>query len=222
MSKRIISIILITIFITGCSAKYNLKIDDSVIEEELLLYNANITELKKNNIPTNYEYDDIDTFNKKIKDIDYYKIDYNDNNTSINHTFNYKDFKKSTILNKCYDSVDTYTDGKSFIISTVGDFKCFDYFEDLDEVNINIYSQYRLINSNADNKNGFNYQWNINTNNISNGIYLELDLSKRNNTLLEMIYTSKLYYTIIIIGLTLACAIVYLIFKKISDAKDKI
>ena len=223
MYKRIICCIVLIIFCSGCTANYNLKIDNDSIIEELEIIGIDNSNFNANNIPINYEYDDSSVFETKQKDIEYYSIKKKDNNeVEYTYKYDYDNFAYSTFLHRCYSDVDAYTEGDRFIISTTGDFNCFKSYEDLSNIKINIYSQYKLVDTNANQKDGFNYIWNINENNISDGIYLELDLTKRNNTLQEDIIDSKFFGTLLFIGITIVGAIFYLIFKIISKTKDRI
>lgn len=222
MYKKIIYSFIVLLFCSGCTANYRLNIDRDNITEKLQITGIDNSNFKANNVPINYEYDDPAVFEKRLDDVKYYEFKKNNNKVIYNYRFNTEEFYNSTFLHRCYDEVDTYIDGQSFIISTTGDFKCYEIYDELDDVNISIYSQYKLVNTNADKKDGFNYIWNINKNNISNGVYLELDLSDRKETLQEKFINSNFFNTIIFTGLVIVAFIVFIIFKKISEAKDKI
>ncbi|MEE3342512.1 MAG: hypothetical protein VZS44_00265 [Bacilli bacterium] len=205
----------------GCTANYDLKIDSKKVEEKLSINNVDVSDFKGVNLPISGDADDANVFEKKNADEKYYdkKIGNGDVSFSYKHTIG--NFSNSYILNSCYDKVDAFVYKNKFILSTTGKFNCFELYDQVDSVKVSINSQYELIDTNASKINGFNYEWNINKNNLKDGIYIELDLTKRKKSFKE-IFGSDFLRVLFFGGVIVVCFILYLIFKAISMAKDKI
>ena len=199
--KKILFLIFMIFLLSGCSATYHLTIDDEKFIEKLSVENVTIDTTEKIFLPTNYNVEESEAFNRKIKGIDYYNVKMKDNNYSLSYEFNSKEFSYSRILNSCYKKIEAlYNDG-DYIISTVGDFNCFEYYNDLDHVQVKITSHYKLVDTNADEIDGHNYIWNINKSQPDKGIYIELDTKTTKKSILE---TKELLYiggVVLLIGL---------------------
>lgn len=217
--KKIIMLLLITFFITGCeiNSDYTLEILSDTIKES-----ASVT-LKENDydkanylndvfsISTEY-YDNENergaSIIKKIK-TEELKATYDmsgsfdktikNDNITLNYNYNNDDYKVSKIFNYCfsethYDSTDDY-----YAIKGYSQFKCL-YKE---EIKIVIKTDYRVIDSNADEINKNEYIWYFDEDNyMDHELYIQVSkqLKRKANNNWQM-------YVLIGIG------IIFLIYK---------
>ena len=167
MKKRIILLLLI-VFLCGCEAKYNIKISDNRIEEEI-----NITE--KNEVLEYYDDEDKELFEDELNywelDLDYYKktnIKEKDISGYKYHSyFTYDEFKTLTALKRCYEKFD-FQQEPNIKIETSNDFLCLNDYNEFENLELTITTDYKIINSNADRKDGNKHTWIINKKNHKN------------------------------------------------------
>ncbi|MCM1370355.1 MAG: hypothetical protein NC181_00480 [Clostridium sp.] len=163
-------IVLSLLLFTGCTAEYNININDSIKESIIL-----------NNIPidlySDYNKRTFLAFQSDIKNIpdyatqeDYKKFElYNIEDTSkgnikslkLMYDFNLENFNDSGAVNTCYDTVNILTNDNVVTISTTNNFNCFNYYDELDSIKINITTDYKVIQTNSDKKSGKTYTWEI-------------------------------------------------------------
>ena len=161
-----ISILLALFLITGCTAKYELKIYDDSIEESIKLtvdsehyeYISSFENIITNNESTStniYEYN----FDEKTGLLDYY------------YKYNFDSFENSTALSSCFSTYSVISESDYYLIQTGSGFRClpyqysdYDYF-DYDELAIQITTNHKVINDNADEVKNNTYYWYINEEN---------------------------------------------------------
>ncbi len=167
MKKKII-LLLLVIFLCGCEAKYNIKISDNRIDEEIKL-------TEKDEVLEYYDKEDQDLFEDELSywelDLDYYKKDrFKENGVSgykYTSYFNYDEFGTLTALKRCYEKFD-YSSEQNIKIETSNDFLCMNDYNEFETFEINITTDYKIVNSNADRKNGNTHTWIINKKNHKN------------------------------------------------------
>ena len=221
--KKILFLVFMIFLLSGCSAQYNLIIDNEEIIEKLNVENVTLKKSDKLLIPVKYNIDDPEAFEKKINGIDYYNVkkDEGKNNYQLNYKFSSYDFSDSRILNGCYDKVESLYNGSNYIISTIGSFTCFETYDKLEDIQIKITSHYKLVETNADKIEGNNYYWNINKSNIEKGIYIELDTSVIEDSLKDVNLNNKALICIII-ALIIIAGIIAAFIKKIINKNNYI
>ena len=180
--KKMLFLVPLILFISGCSSTYNLEIGNDSFKE-----NINI-KFDKTEIPSESIYEEIETddqitpfleeehsafFSKKNK---YYekKVVYYDDYIDVNLSYDYSssEFKDANSLNSCFENF-IFDDEDSYYIHVYGTFYCL-YS---DEISINIKTDNKVIRSNAVSVEGNVYTWKINSENI-NEIDIELEVSK--------------------------------------------
>ena len=91
-------------------------------------------------------------------------------------------------------------------------FKCFDFYEDLDNLTINIKSDLLIKKHNADKVKGNTYSWNITKDNYENkSILLEIKTSNSNKKLNKK---NIIIITLLVLFITLAIIILKKLIKK--------
>ena len=165
--KKILILITLLLF-TGCTAEYNLKFNEETVEEKITI------------IPeTSEEQENV----KSLDDRQYYAIidkdvsePYETKKIEINgyRSYEYKyeyrlsEFKKSDFT-RCYDAFSLLNEDGKVTFSTSKNFKCMTYdYMKIDTVKINITTDYRVIENNADEVNGNVYTWKITNSNKDN------------------------------------------------------
>lgn len=249
MSERIlfkmwkkIMIIASIFIITGCSATYNITIDESGINEELNINSKTTDESKQiynYYLPLEYEiasnlkpdienekYDEVEYYDSKIVSINGF------NSLRYNHKFTLDSYKKSSIINTCYPDFDynlyKYNDKEenSYMrIMTLSDPKCFEYYESLENIEINITTNYEVVVNNADSIHNNTYTWNLTPQNIKQ-IYLIYKIDNKNfedpnKKEISSPNATVTYFAIVSIFAIIAY-IIYKIIKKQSDKNNKL
>lgn len=177
-----ITLIFIIILCTACSANYDIIVSDNSIEEKSsILINKNEEDYDKliNEFNANL-YGAIESINNKdsllLQNID------NDNEYGINYynKYNFNNYNQSILLKECYENVDVYTTNGYLNINTSDNFKCFEYYNYLSNINITVKTEYKL-RGNYDKKDGNTYIWNIDKTNYSTKpIKISLKINKNN------------------------------------------
>ena len=161
---------LFLLLLTGCKFEYNVNITSDGVEEDNIAYIENTTEktvedeaykiAKKYSGPT----DELGMYKSSVvRKNNLFGVDYF-------AKYSFDDYQNSPSFSLCYDNYRMARDSNSdlIIISTNEKFKCFDMFDELEELNINIRSEYDVVSSNADNVSNDVYSWYINRNNYNN------------------------------------------------------
>jgi hypothetical protein len=171
-------ILMLTLFLTGCSVEYNLEIDNELnFKESIILLKPNI------------EYDDVE------EDIDgiilsaedgnspfnSYEIQpiYLDNESGIELT-NSSDqttfLNSNSLLKNCYDDFTLTNKDDVVIIQSIGKYSCSDRYDGL--IKFSITTTNDVIYSNADSVSDSKYTWNINPKAETQKIYIEMTLKE--------------------------------------------
>lgn len=239
ISNRLKVLLIMVILITGCTAKYDITINNDTDLDESLdivendkskfdvenkeLYDTTLKEYLETDLkwPTpvyiNSEENPIEP--KKIDNIEY----YNKSNKStdelldLNYNFNYKqaNYTKSSIVNTCYDYKFNSEDNV-ITFTTTSDFKCFDKYKLLDSVEFNLNTSCNMENGNYDRKKDDIYTWNITKDNFSRKINFTLNCNKEKKDKLSLsIIVITCSYIFIILFLILMLRIIFALKNKI-------
>lgn len=219
-------LILITFLFTGCNVIYDVHIKDKKTEESLTIDSINVSiyneELNRkryslysqSNSSNPYEQTD-----DSYATYDIFKI--NDNSLKYLYKYN-SNYSDSNIANSCYEYFSVDTDENKVSILTGNSFKCFELINELDSVTININSNYKVIQSNADKIVGKKHTWYITRENASNKpIIFVYDKSKKNMTIMQ--YLIDNVPLVVVVGTTLMLGgITFLIINTKKKKANKI
>lgn len=164
--KRKLELLFILILLSGCTVNYNVKFDGSTVYESIdgtvsnfeLLDDENRTDVNPYYYRLYFDQsplidDDNVLYKKEIKDLD--------NEKSFNFSYTYfNNFSKSKIINYCFSEKVIDEDDSYYHIKLSGDFNCL-YS---DSVTINVTSDYKVFEHNADKVKGNTYTWIIDKN----------------------------------------------------------
>lgn len=231
MKKRIIIGLLVIFLMTGCSAKYNLKIKDNKVEESLEVietnsnyfdvqddsgrsfkdYSKSYGETKK--IYTNFynQYSD----NECNSDCEIYDKKYkNENNSigfSLSHDFAFEDYKNSTLAIELLPGFYSNYDGQYLEIYGGTSWNFINGYENLEDITITIETDYKVVRTNGK-RLGNTYSWTIHKGNVEgvNQLYFVIDTKEE----LKESKINIIFYIIIIVIIIFAIIIGYYLLKK--------
>ena len=175
--KKIITIILLVLFLTGCSAKYDIYFDEDKINDTIEIYeNSSII-----NTASDEKTNEINSLLLDWENgYDHYKRELysTDVITGYRYTydFDYIEYDSMSHFRKCYDDIELTYD-KNIVLKTTDEFLCGTYYPNTKEIVINITSEYEITSSNADKKNNNTHTWIINKSNYKNKP-IELTINK--------------------------------------------
>lgn len=218
-------LLLMVLFLSGCSADYSINIKDNKVSEKLYVNDISKDDLSFNYLPINFEIDDSEYYNNKNDDVSYYDMIFDSNGMTTSYDFNYSNYSSSSILNLCYDRAIFTVDEYEMYISTSDEFLCFDNYNNLDDVTVTISSYYKLLYTNADEYGDNKYIWHIDKNNKNNkSIVLRLDSTTIDKTLSEKIHDwiEKNTILVIFVGIFLVIFLIILIFRVIGYFRNKV
>ena len=229
MKKSIKLIILIfVIFVTsGCDVEYNLDVDSDIMKEKITFFLDNSSDNKNliNNLSSRKQeaYYDIDTNNSK-----YYKVTKDlkgdDNNKLLlKYNYDYKDtnLQKSNAIGECFYNKSIIKDEKYITLNTSNGLTCMfrDGNKQIDNLTINIKTQFSVEENNADKVSGDIYTWNINDKNYSNkSIYMKINYETKSK---NSIMREKMLLIFEIFGAFLIIIILLIINSRNKKIKQK-
>jgi len=165
--KKIITIMSI-IALTGCTAEYNLKFEENKITETVIIKatteeeNNGFRYLEENEVYSIIDQRQQEKYEKEI-------IKENQNKLGkFTYEYNFGNYKKSR-FSSCYDAYTLTQDNGITSLSTSNEFKCMVYnYNKIDSLELNIETEYNVIENNADKVEGKKYTWYINDSNKDN------------------------------------------------------
>ena len=171
--KKIIMLFII-MFVTGCSAKYNLYIKDGTIEESIDFSLVKKGIVDDDMVESSYGSDEyIDTIvSSKLSAIgndekNYYQKEVNQDGNIYNFHLYYKyidqQYTQSNIINECFENHVVKIEGKNVYIHLSGKFNCYNG----ENIDIEVKSDNNVKKHNGS-KSGSTYYWQINQDNYNN------------------------------------------------------
>lgn len=214
MKKRIIVLLFGVLLLTGCTADYNLEIDNNLLKEEITgMVSKN--ELNENNSEAP------NTVSSLINEGQYpfansteiydKKLNEDGNNINYKYSFNYDmtNFDKSSLINTCFENHEIVDLGNYYSIKLSGEFYCL-YAKN---INVNVTSNLNVISNNAKKVKDNTYTWVINkdTTNIEFVVDKTKPFTKNNKK------GSSTFRIISFVILMVLSGITYLLYKKKSN-----
>jgi len=189
--KKIILIVTLCL-LCGCTATYEIEVKDGKIYERgsaVKLKSELDNSVLNNGMTLEQEIDltlstmhDIENGQEEEKSRSFLleKIN-NSNEIGLRYEHNFEDNKylKSPILKQCYDDIVVKNTNTNISMNTISKFNCFDYYKQLDKVTFILTTDYKVYNSNYDEKKDNKYYWYINKENINKGIYVNIEKTKK-------------------------------------------
>ena len=216
-------LVVVVLFITGCSAEYNMTINNTKDIEESLnivennkelfdkqaeeISNSTLNEYLETNLkwPTPIYIDSITNPIEptKIDGVTYYdkKNISTSSQLGINYSykFNNTDYTNSNIVNNCYN-FEYKIMNNVFTFKTTSEFKCFEKYPLLSDVTFNLNTKCHVIDSNADTIKKGKYTWNIDKEN-KKSISFSIDCSEKKETKIPFIIIVPIYVLLVVAGI---------------------
>ena len=220
MKYKVLILIILSLFISGCSVVYKLEIKDDEFRE-------NIDISIKNNDTSSISYFKDNKFYAVMDGasnfIEYNKtISNNDSDSIINLSHNYDriDYKKATILKSCFDAYNIVSEDKYYLITTSKGIKCAKEEDTvlLDNLTIIIKTNHVVkesnnIESTKDNE----YIWKFNKDNYDNAeIYMKIYKNKYVSN-----YNNEQKIKTIVISILIVILIIFIIVGYIKMKKNQ-
>ncbi len=198
MIKKNILLAVIFIFMTGCTVNYDLKFNENTIEEKITIIPENEQEKENTRYFENRDFYAIIDANNELP---YEQTKKDNGNYEFNYDYNFDTFRNSRFTS-CYDAYTLTDDDGIITLSTSKKFKCLIYdYNYVDNLNINITTEYKVVENNADEVNGNVYTWHINENNSENKpIKFSYNKNKKRKTTLKEFIEKNITNIIILCG----------------------
>ncbi|MBR2708223.1 MAG: hypothetical protein IKE90_02170 [Bacilli bacterium] len=225
--KRILMILVLFLF-TGCNVTYNVNIGDKI--EELTNFKFEEVDYNYDNnvnmMTSSYEFissvinEDYLAFYDNISDKLYSKERTKDG-MNLSYKYDYGNIDDSSIFNYCGDTVEYYNTGK-YILIKVDDFtNCFLQAggPHLNNLTINVKSDLKVLENNADEVNGNVYTWRMSKDNFyDKKLNIKIKKGIGSNKKSTINYTFIFVVLVILIGLVII--LIFYIFKKRKDNNE--
>lgn len=169
MLKKCLIISLFIVFLTGCEVDYKLEFNgDNLVENTSII------------LDSTHSQSDIEYLKKQTPFAIYdglgtkeYNITFEEFNDSFKSNYNAEyfvsEYNRSNIINQCYDAVSFIAMDDGYMLSTSDEFLCMTYeYEKVDAVNVEITTNHKVIENNADNVENGVYTWKIDSSNAHN------------------------------------------------------
>ncbi len=169
MKKKLSILLIFGIFcLSGCTFEYDLTIDSSTVLEDNKVFISNSSKETIDEDIVNI----VSKYTGPTNSLGMYDTKTIEENNIIGKSYKreYKilDYNNSVSFSNCYDSHKITQDNKTIEIATSREFTCFQKYEELEEVTVNLtVKDYNVISSNADYVSGNNYIWNITPSNAN-------------------------------------------------------
>lgn len=228
--KKIILVILLFL-VSGCSANYELTIDEDLnFMENISLQAENEIEsekLMRDPWPIKAYYNDPDSgeYPEELEGVEYYTNHLFLNNSfyqkNLSYTFGLSRFKEANSVKSCFEHVYVVEDKRenTITLSTSPKFLCMEDYPSLSMVNIKINVNSQVVASNASQINQNSYEWTITPQNYeSSGIILTFKNNKKEENKIsekevEEPKQSNLFLALGLLGIFIIVMIGILIYK---------
>ena len=190
MKKRLFFLVILTFLLCGCTANVNITINDSTISERISISEAPYGAATINDIAQQYRkyvpaFKDtliIDTMPDVAEDgVKYYRTSGTATNGIYNayyqYDYNFREYKNATSISNAFKTSEVQYDPyeKQILVTTESSgMVLFSSYPQLEEVRVNISTNYKVLENNADYVSGNVYTW-IFHRDTKKGVYILLE-----------------------------------------------
>ena len=178
---KIIILLAFLILFTGCSATVNYNIDNGISQNMTITLNSSERSSKT---VYNLALESVERVEKTTEMLSEFTFSDTESYSTlkIQKKSSMSDYKFDNALAMCYDTVLFSNANNMLSISTDNIATCFSNYPMLDELTINLTTDYKVLENNADEVNNNVYTWKITKNNYTNKkIKLRVDYSADGN-----------------------------------------
>lgn len=209
--------------LSGCSAEYNLTIDEFTMEEDI---NAIFDKSSESELASRMEQVRRTAFyNFDTRKNEYYDFTKEETDSNIILKYNYRysgnDLYKSEAASRCYYKRIVNVTDEFITISTDNQVACLykDGEKQIDDITVNIKTDLPVVSNNADNVDGNTYTWYINDENYNDkAINIKISKEAEKTSFIDGILAIILLIVIIII----IAIIMYVVVRRKNDKNNKI
>lgn len=220
--NKIIILLLICLFLSGCSVEYNVHIDSGIVYEDTLFTVIDNIENDNtiDNITANNQSAFFNLYTGRDEFYEVKKINSGEGLLGIKYyyEFNYNNFVNSTLFSECFSERMFSFNNNEVVLNTGNGLNCMykDGYKNFDELVINVSSPYKLIETNADSVENDIYTWKITEENFSSkSLLLKLDATILNEDVRQDNFNEIVKYIAIgLAGLFLIFIVVFYIKYK--------
>lgn len=200
--KKIKLILFVFLFcmLTGCSVDYNLEFKDRVLSETIKI-DASDSDITIEEIEKMLE----EQVYREEEEQQPYKVKQSNKKIQLSQRYNVQTIKNSPLLNQCYTAYNFLENENYYDLTTSEVFTCnpFDYMY-IDNLQIKIKTNHKVINHNADRVEHNTYVWNITRENANNKpIQIRFSKETKENNIGLIILGITVIIAIIILGVVL-------------------
>ena len=195
--KKIMILILLLLVVTGCSAEYNLSIEENIIKETLTLSTEEYDTLLKSDLYSQYQDEYPININdeflyyeptKRLEGVKYYDKSLEETTygyiAKYEGSFTFNNYSNSRILNTAFKNKNIgYNRQEKFYYIYIQDLKIFDYDNSLTSIKVKIdLNDYEIIETNASSSVNNKLEWNFfkNDNNKDSKIIVKYEKKQEN------------------------------------------
>lgn len=172
--KKLLLLVLFITLLSGCTAQINLNITHDQIKEEGI-FTFTYRETKYQDL-LEYVNDRLVEVEYTSENLGYYKVEYDDLVLTASSTNSDNNYVLPFSLHLCYDNVTVKKEDNKLLIETSGNFKCFDKYNELSSIELNVKTNNKVLESNSDNIVNNNYTWKLNRGQSSKNIHILMQL----------------------------------------------
>lgn len=198
MKKKILVLIGLIILTTGCDATINVNIDKENINQKYIISMSG-SEISNGTVYKTIEQNLLDKeFDSEV--LSYFTINNNINSNPLkaSRTYLLDNYTWDTLIARCYDNQNITYENNVLKINASG-FNCYDKYSILNNINLNVTTNYKVLNNNANKVDGNTYTWNITKNNVSN-INMEIDFNNKEANNKTILIVLGITCSLIVIG----------------------
>ena len=177
MKKIFFLVICLLFFTCGCSVHYELTLDENVEEVNNVYTKENSSEVYQNvdlnrilnsytqsYIPVFFdENDGVEIGSEKNEGVEYYNIVPYKNSEfegfTSSYQFDYYNIYRSRMIKECFDEISVQKNDTVYRINTSTGCKAYKKYSLLEDLTIDVKTDYNVISSNADEVKGNHYYW---------------------------------------------------------------
>lgn len=200
---KILLLLFVIMLFTGCTGKYDIKINDDLsVNENLYL------ELKDGN----YEKT-VNIFEKNKINKDKYSVFMSSDTLIIKYKDKFSSIEDYILSSKVYHQlideiqyskeknyIDIYVDEKLKLKNGL-DLNLVGNSNDIESLDVNIELPFKVLNSNSDNINKNKYSWKINNDDLHKKIFIQFNPNRSDNLSLQLVVFVVIIFCSIILGI---------------------
>jgi len=173
---KLLFIFFCLLFLTACTAEYQLNIMGNNVNENLssVEKNLNILDIKNDSGWTLREVFDSFTDERPFEKSDYSIEKINNEKEygiKYNNEYSLEELDENLLIKECYPDYSLEETDTTYRIESGSNFKCFTYYQHLETLTIKVKTNHKVLENNADKVSGNVYTWNITKNGNKNIVF---------------------------------------------------